>query len=86
MAIFKCKMCGGSLEITGESVATCEYCGTEQTLPKLDDDKRAGLYDRALQRGMGKERMDPLSCAHQRRREEGAHSGVQGYGSIRFAR
>ena len=30
-----------------ESVATCEYCGTQQTLPRLDDDKRANMYDRA---------------------------------------
>lgn len=48
MALFKCKMCGGTLEINNnESVATCEYCGTQQTLPKLDDDKRANMYDRA---------------------------------------
>lgn len=48
MGIFKCKMCGGNLEISGnETVATCEYCGTQQTLPKLDDDRRANLYDRA---------------------------------------
>lgn len=48
MAIFKCKMCGGSLEITeGQSVCTCEYCGTEQTLPRLDSDRKANFYDRA---------------------------------------
>lgn len=48
MRIFKCKMCGGTLEINGnETVATCEYCGTQQTLPKLDDERRANLYDRA---------------------------------------
>ena len=48
MAIFKCKICGGSLEIdNAQSVATCEYCGTKQTLPKLDDERRANLYDRA---------------------------------------
>ncbi len=48
MSIFKCKMCGGTLEINeNETVATCEYCGTQQTLPKLDDDRRANLYDRA---------------------------------------
>ncbi len=48
MSTFKCKMCGGALEITDNaSVATCEYCGTQQTLPKLDDDRRANLYDRA---------------------------------------
>lgn len=48
MSIFKCKICGGTLEIsTGETVATCEYCGTKQTLPKLDDEKKANLFDRA---------------------------------------
>ncbi len=48
MSIFKCKMCGGALEINNnETVATCEYCGTQQTLPKLDDERRANLYDRA---------------------------------------
>ena len=48
MAFFKCKMCGGTLEIqSGQAVAECEYCGAIQTLPKLDDEKRANLYDRA---------------------------------------
>ena len=48
MAVFKCKMCGGALDITDESVVTCDYCGTQQTLPKLgEDDRRANLYDRA---------------------------------------
>ena len=48
MAIIKCKMCGGALEITqGATVAECEYCGTKQTLPRLDDDRKANLYDRA---------------------------------------
>lgn len=48
MAIIKCKMCGGDLDISGsESVAVCEYCGTKQTLPRLDDERRRNLYDRA---------------------------------------
>ena len=48
MSTFKCKMCGGTLEIqSGLTVAECEYCGAKQTLPKLDDAKRANLYDRA---------------------------------------
>lgn len=46
--IFKCKMCGGTLEIqNNESVAVCENCGIKQTLPKLDDEKRVALYERA---------------------------------------
>ena len=48
MSLFKCKMCGGSLEVeAGATVIECEYCGTQQTLPKLDDDRRANMYDRA---------------------------------------
>ena len=48
MIIFKCKSCGGDLSFEpGASVAECPYCGVKQTLPKLDDDKRANLYDRA---------------------------------------
>ena len=48
MAVFKCKMCGGDLEvIPGQSVAECIYCGTQQTLPKLEDDRRINMYDRA---------------------------------------
>ena len=48
MAIFKCKMCGGALEIgENQSVAICEYCGTKQTLPRLDNEQKVNLYDRA---------------------------------------
>ena len=47
MAVFKCKMCGGVLEVGNETVAVCQYCGTTQTLPRLDDDRKANLYDRA---------------------------------------
>ena len=48
MLNLKCKMCGGSLEISpGETVAVCEYCGTRQTLPKLDNERIAALYERA---------------------------------------
>lgn len=48
MAIFKCKMCGGDLNVTdGASVCTCAYCGTKQTLPKLGDEKRVAMFERA---------------------------------------
>ena len=48
MAIFKCKMCGGTIEFNpGDTVGICDSCGTKQTLPRLDDDKKANLYDRA---------------------------------------
>ncbi len=48
MTVFKCKMCGGPLEVEpGASIITCDYCGSQQTLPKLDDDRRSNLYVRA---------------------------------------
>ena len=49
MAVFKCKMCGGTIEFNqGDTVGVCDSCGTKQSLPVgLDDEKRANLYDRA---------------------------------------
>lgn len=48
MTVFKCKMCGGDLQVDpGKTIGVCEYCGTQQTLPKLDDDRRAQMYNRA---------------------------------------
>ena len=29
------------------SVGVCQFCGTQQTLPRLDSDRRAALYSRA---------------------------------------
>lgn len=56
MAIFKCKMCGGTLNVTeSATVCECEYCGTAQTLPKLDNEKRNQLFDRANHYRMNKE-------------------------------
>lgn len=48
MSVFKCKMCGGTLEITEEStVYECEYCGSRQTVPTADDEKKMTLFNRA---------------------------------------
>ena len=47
MAILKCKMCGGTMEMTNESVAVCEYCGTQQTVPTVQDSNLQGLFNRA---------------------------------------
>ena len=48
MAIFKCKMCGGTIEFNeGDTVGVCDSCGTKQTLPRLDSDRKTNLYDRA---------------------------------------
>ena len=48
MAIIRCKMCGGELTLSeGQSVAECEYCGSMQTVPKADDEKKLNLFARA---------------------------------------
>ena len=48
MAIFKCKMCGGDLNVQeGMTVCECEYCGTKQTIPTVDDDGLKTLFNRA---------------------------------------
>ncbi len=41
-------MCGGELNIEPEStICECEYCGSKQTIPNTDDEKRLKLYERA---------------------------------------
>ncbi len=48
MAVYKCKMCGGSLDVLQvETVCKCGYCGTVQTLPQTDSERMGQLFDRA---------------------------------------
>lgn len=48
MAVLKCKMCGGDLSIAdGATTVECEYCGSLQTIPKADDEKKLNLFQRA---------------------------------------
>jgi len=48
MAIIKCKMCGGDLRLEeGSTVCECEYCGTRQTVPSADNEKKLTLFSRA---------------------------------------
>ena len=47
MAIIKCKMCGGDIELSADkSFGVCEFCGSTMTLPKVDDDQRAAAFNR----------------------------------------
>jgi len=47
-------MCGGDLVIEpGATVAECEYCGTRQTIPNQDDEKKLTLFARANRLRMG---------------------------------
>ena len=48
MPVIKCKMCGGDLEILeGSTVCECTYCGTKQTVPSADNEKKLTLFARA---------------------------------------
>lgn len=48
MTAFKCKMCGGELNITeGINICECAFCGTQQTIPIADNDKKVNLFNRA---------------------------------------
>ena len=48
MITFKCKMCGGDLH-PDENATTCEceYCGSVQTIPTADNEKKGNLFNRA---------------------------------------
>ena len=46
--ILKCKMCGGDLNIEmGAVICECEFCGTMQTIPAVDNEKKGNLFNRA---------------------------------------
>lgn len=48
MYIFECKECGGRNEVeTGSTYMTCAYCGKQITLPTIQDEERARLFNRA---------------------------------------
>ena len=41
-------MCGGELNITeGGNICECEFCGTQQTIPNVDSEKKVNLFNRA---------------------------------------
>lgn len=48
MIAFKCKICGGNLELeTHAQLATCASCGSSHSLPKINDQRIRNLYERA---------------------------------------
>ena len=47
MAIIKCKMCGGDIQLAEDrTFGTCEYCCSVMTLPKVSDEQRAVAFNR----------------------------------------
>ena len=48
MTVLKCKLCGGDVEAqAGGSLGTCSHCGSVMTLPRVSDERRGNLYNRA---------------------------------------
>ncbi|MBR3803438.1 MAG: TIR domain-containing protein [Clostridia bacterium] len=48
MAVFKCKICGGDLNVTEDiKIIECDYCGTSQTVAAADSEKKVTLFNRA---------------------------------------
>ncbi len=46
--VLKCKMCGGDLEVNLEdNIAECQYCGTKQTIPCVDTQKKVNIFNKA---------------------------------------
>ena len=54
MTVFQCRCCGAGIEVNGaQTFCECSYCGVMQTVPILDFDEKAILWERAddLRRG-----------------------------------
>ena len=65
MAIIKCKMCGGDLDFEpGSTVCECEYCGSKQTIPSADSEKKTNLFNRANRLRMNSE-FDKASAVYE---------------------
>ena len=48
MAVYKCKMCGGTLNVEENMrIVECDYCGTKQTVPTINDENLQALFNRA---------------------------------------
>lgn len=63
--IIKCKMCGGDLAFEpGSTVCECEYCGSKQTIPSADNEKKTNLFNRANRLRMNSE-FDKASAVYE---------------------
>jgi tetratricopeptide (TPR) repeat protein len=78
-------MCGGDLEVTeGLTVCECEYCGSKQTLPRIDSDKKRNLYDRANHFRRNNEYDKAMSIYEQILNED--NTDAEGYWSLVLCR
>ncbi len=48
--MLKCKMCGGDISVNADmTIGTCQYCGSTMTIPHIDSEKKARLFNWANQ-------------------------------------
>ena len=48
MTIIKCKMCGGDIQRSeDQAYGTCDSCGSTMTFPRVSDEQRVNLFNRA---------------------------------------
>ena len=48
MSVFKCKMCGGELNVNeNSSITQCEYCGSSQTISTTENEELMNLFNKA---------------------------------------
>ena len=48
MAVLKCKMCGGNIEVgENQNIGVCDSCGSTMTIPNVNDERILNLFDRA---------------------------------------
>ena len=48
MAVLKCKMCGGNIEVSeNQNIGVCDSCGSTMTIPNVNDERILNLFDRA---------------------------------------
>lgn len=82
MTTTRCKMCGAAIKISnGQTTAVCEYCGTEQTIPKLDAGKSRNLFERAESYRARKE-FDQASALYEQIISEGSRDAEAWWGLI----
>ena len=56
MSLIKCKMCGGELNVKeNEQLVTCDYCGSTQTIPVVNDERILKLIARGNNLRINKE-------------------------------
>lgn len=50
MATLKCKSCGNPLTVReGQQIVQCDHCDVVQTIPKLDDESKLKMFERATE-------------------------------------